>query len=285
MLQNELPPWITRLRIWDSIGSSMSSVKTTSPISITTQNNRQTGTSIGSVGGGGGSGVGVNGSGNIINNHNNTNSNNNYYYSPQNPIYGKNIKVNIDNVWNPVDTYVYGPTQNSIFNGNPDHKLNINSGGGGVGINSGSSSSSSQKFDKYNIGLSSVATATNPKETLNFMINRNEKIGSSTIGHNNRDSNSVTTVTLDGRQRHLGGGGSSSSTYSTSKMPKYSTSRKLIAEHYDNETPRLCDHSLLNDGENKMRPCSPLESYVSTSRDMVRYILFYFFVFFSIFIQ
>lgn len=270
----------------------MSSVKTTSPISITTQNNRQTGTSVGGVGGGGGGGnggnSGVNGSGNIINNYNNLNgnNNNNYYYSPQNPIYGKNVRVNIDNVWNPVDTYVYGPTQNSIFNGNPEHKLNINS----VGVNVGgsTSTSTSQKFDKFGIGLSSVATVANPKETLNFMINRNEKIGSSTIGHNNnnnnrdRDSNSVTTVTLDGRQRHLGGGGgsSTSSIYSTSKMPKYSTSRKLIAEHYDNETPRLCDHSLLNDGENKMRPCSPLESYVSTSRDMVRNLLFLFLFYF-----
>lgn len=239
----------------------MSSVKTTSPISITTQNNRPNSgsNSISSISGG-----------NVINNHignnnNNTNgNNNNYYYSPQNPIYGKNIKVNIDNVWNPVDTYVYGPTPNSVFNSNQEHKLS--NSGSGSGGSSGGGGVLPQKFDKFIIGLSSTAGSSNQKETLNFMTNRNEKSGLSTV--HNRDSIGVTSsVTLDGRQRHLGGG--SSSTYATSKMPKHLTSRKLIAEHYDNETPRLCDHSLLNDGDNKMRPCSPLESYVSTSGDMV----------------
>ncbi|KAG4071236.1 hypothetical protein HA402_008971 [Bradysia odoriphaga] len=54
----------------------------------------------------------------------------------------------------------------------------------------------------------------------------------------------------------------------TSKASKHLSSRKLIAEHYDNETPRLCDHSLLENSANRMRPCSPLESYVSSSKDM-----------------
>lgn len=238
----------------------MSSVKTTSPISITTQNNRPSSGSISSLNGGNV----INN--NIGNNNDNMNGNNNYYYSPQNPIYGKNIKVNIDNVWNPVDTYVYGPTPNSVFNNNQEHKLSISGSSGGGG------SVLPQKFDKYVIGLSSTSGASNQKETLNFMTNRNEKLSSSTV--HNRDSSVTSSVTLDGRQRHLGGG-SGSSTYATSKMPKHLTSRKLIAEHYDNETPRLCDHSLLNDGDNKMRPCSPLESYVSASRDMVSNYTFY----------
>lgn len=46
--------------------------------------------------------------------------------------------------------------------------------------------------------------------------------------------------------------------------------RKLLLEIYDNESPKLCDHSALEDATSrKTRPCSPLESYVSTGNDMV----------------
>lgn len=225
-MQNELPPWITRLRIWDSAGTSGSSVKTTSPASITTSNRQHGSTNTNGIG------SNINGFGS------NVSTTSNYYYSPQSPLYGKNIKVNIDNVWNPVDTYIYGPTQNSIFN-YPEHKLS------GV---------SPQKFDKFGNALANV------KETLNYASNsRGDRMGSGNKDQYNNGGGG------GGDMRRSGGG----STSTTAKAPKHSSGRKLIAEHYDNETPRLCDHSLLNDGESRMRPCSPLESYVSTSRDMV----------------
>jgi hypothetical protein len=44
--------------------------------------------------------------------------------------------------------------------------------------------------------------------------------------------------------------------------------RKLVAEFYDNESPRLCDHVELESTGNRMRPCTPLESYITTGRDM-----------------
>lgn len=199
LTQNDLPPWITRLRIWDSSGSY---VRTTSPSSISSTRS-------------GSSSSGSNGS-------STTSSSNNYYYSPQNPLHGKHIKVNIDNIWNPVDTYIYGPTQNSIFN-QAEQKY------GGL---------SPQKYEKFGNALSSSSGG---KENGKI-----EKNGYSTT------SGDMTA----GRS-------------STTKSQRYSNSRRLIAELYDNETPRLCDHSLLEENGNRMRPCSPLESYVSTARDLV----------------
>lgn len=181
----------------------------------------------------------------------------NYYYSPQNPIYGKNIKVNIDNVWNPVDSYIYGPTQNSIFN-QPNNKF-------------GGSAMASQKFEKFSNG---IAGGDGVKDTYNYVTNNVKDVKTTSAGMGNRRDGggggnnsgnrdgvtmSTTAHSIDGSSRGIG----------TSKSSKHSTSRKLIAEHYDNETPRLCDHSLLENTANRMRPCSPLESYVSTSKDLV----------------
>lgn len=196
---------------------------------------------------------------------NNTVTTSNYYYSPQNPIYGKNIKVNIDNVWNPVDSYIYGPTQNSIFN-QPNNKF----GGGAM---------ASQKFEKFSNGIaggggSGGVGGDGVKDTYNYVTSNvmrttstgtgNRRDGGSSNGGGYRDGMTASTTanSIDG--------GSNSRGIGTSK---HSTSRKLIAEHYDNETPRLCDHSLLENSANRMRPCSPLESYVSTSKDMVSFVV------------
>lgn len=42
----------------------------------------------------------------------------------------------------------------------------------------------------------------------------------------------------------------------------------LLADHCDMETPRLCDHTSLSNLTRVTRPCSPLESYVSTGPDL-----------------
>lgn len=58
--------------------------------------------------------------------------------------------------------------------------------------------------------------------------------------------------------------------------PEKVTDRKLLGEFHDNEAPKLCDHAIddyLVDSV-KRRTCSPLESYVSTGRDMVRWAKF-----------
>lgn len=53
--------------------------------------------------------------------------------------------------------------------------------------------------------------------------------------------------------------------------PDKPTNRKLLGEFYDNQSPKLCDHAIneYNVDSIKRRTCSPLESYVSTGRDMV----------------
>lgn len=73
-----------------------------------------------------------------------------------------------------------------------------------------------------------------------------------------------------GRRGGSAGGNSRSSHYRSSMPPSSDPNRKLLLEIYDNESPKLCDHSALEDATSrKMRPCSPLESYVSTGNDMV----------------
>ncbi len=164
-----------------------------------------------------------------------------------------------------MDSYIYGPTQNSIFN-QPNNKF----GGGGGAM-------ASQKFEKFSNGIAGGG-GDGVKDTYNYVTNnvKDVKTTSAGTGGNRRDgggyrdgmTTSTTANSIDG------GGGSSSRIIGTSKLSKHPSSRKLIAEHYDNETPRLCDHSLLENNANRMRPCSPLESYVSTSKDLVSLIRF-----------
>jgi hypothetical protein len=59
--------------------------------------------------------------------------------------------------------------------------------------------------------------------------------------------------------------------------PEKPTNRKLLGEFYDNQSPKLCDHAIheYNSDSIKKRTCSPLESYVSAGRDMVRNLILY----------
>lgn len=177
----------------------------------------------------------------------------NYYYSPQNIKYGKNIRVNIDNAWNPVDTYIYGPTQSSIFN-------QENKYGGYL-------------QQKLGNGLSSV------KESFNYIANtRFDKTLSKehTISQN--------------ELAFINSGGSSSQGHKTTNIIGSSSSgsgagitgnigknkRRLMLEIYDYETPKLCDHTAITSiSGHKLRPCSPFESYVSSGRDLVSHILLF----------
>lgn len=174
----------------------------------------------------------------------------NYYYSPQNPKMGKNIRVNIDNAWNPVDTYIYGPTQSSIFNQENKYSGYQQAGGGG---GPGGAGSSKQSGGGGN-GLSAV------KESLNYISSKTSKDTQYGIGSGSG-----------------GGGGSAGGTGSDkTALALMSTKgkRRLMLEIYDYETPKLCDHTAISStgntlGLNRLRPCSPLESYVSTGRDLV----------------
>lgn len=206
-------------------------MRSTSPASI---NSRSGGhNSINMTGGGGGGGGG----------NPTTASSGNYYYSAQNPMYGKHVKVNVDNVWNPVDTYIYGPTQNSIF-AQPDQHQKYGS----------------QKLEKFaNLIGGGGGGGGGSKETTGHKGGGGEKIGYTTT--------TTTTTSADMSGGRSGGAAGNSAAKKSQKFN--ANSRRLISELYDNETPRLCDHNFLEQNGNRMRPCSPLESYVSSARDMV----------------
>ncbi|KNC30893.1 hypothetical protein FF38_09290 [Lucilia cuprina] len=219
----DLPPWITRLRMWDSYGTYVPIKQT----SVTTGQPPPPPPVASSADGG---------KPTILDQSSHAS---NYYYSPQNPKMGKNLRVNIDNAWNPVDTYIYGPTQSSIFNQENKYSGYQQSGGGGGG--------SSSKHGVAGGGLSSV------KESLNYISSKTSK---------------------DAHQQQ-GGGGSGGGSGEKTALALMSTKgkRRLMLEIYDYETPKLCDHTAISStgntlGLNRLRPCSPLESYVSTGRDL-----------------
>jgi len=178
-----------------------------------------------------------------MNANSNQTTSNYYYYNPQTAATKSMRGVNVDNVWNPVDSYIYGPTSNSIFN----DKIPYGPG-------------QAQKFDKYGNGLS-------VKETFNYIAN--VKYQHPYTGSNNAVSKDgyegSTSVSPDIAPQRAGGvsGGTSKKTLNNNN------NRKLLVEVYDNEAPKLCDHSALEELGYRTRPCSPFESYVSSGRDMV----------------
>ncbi|XP_055843991.1 uncharacterized protein LOC129910587 [Episyrphus balteatus] len=235
----DLPPWITRLRMWDSYGTyvpiKMTTTTTTVPphsSSTLQQNKYNTNTNS-------------NNNNNVVNQ---TNNYGNYYYSPQNPKFGKNIRVNIDNAWNPVDTYIYGPTQSSIFN-------QENKYGGYL-------QQQQQKFPGGGGGASSGNGLTSVKESLNYIANtrfdKNSK-DAAAMGVDLKGGGGAAATSGLGTLGNGGGGGSGIG----------KNKRRLMLEIYDYETPKLCDHTAITSiGGHKLRPCSPLESYVSAGRDL-----------------
>lgn len=118
--------------------------------------------------------------------------------------------------WNPVNNYIYGPTVNSVYN----------------------------QQDKE----------TQTQRKLERILNINS------INSRDRDKNKAS----DEHEKDLFG--------KMKNRPDKSTSnRKLLGEFINNEAPRLCDHAIddYRPESIKKRYCTPLESYVSTGRDMV----------------
>ncbi|XP_055538811.1 uncharacterized protein LOC129726149 [Wyeomyia smithii] len=232
--KNESPlPWLTRLRVWDSIGTYVP-LKTTSPASIITTSATSQATSTSSSSFGSSSGTpGVTMSGfssttalyqQMMNRTVST------YYGTANQN-GKSLKINVDNVWNPVDQYIYGPTVNSIFNqAQPQPGHQSTSFGGDKGLVFGVGMGLPEKMPKYSSGSG-----------------KGSKEGSR---HGKESANEV-------MKDH--GGRREKSTR---------TNRRMVAEFYDNDSPKLCDHVSMETKNDRMRPCTPLESYVSTGNDL-----------------
>lgn len=144
----------------------------------------------------------------------------NYYASSPNPFASEQYKINVDNAWNPVDNYIYGPTSNSIFN----------------------------------------QVLKDPME---------ERMGIGKKGLANKGEKDILNAISNGKYPY--DKDTKKAKYYERSKERYSTTRKLVAEFYDNETPKLCDHVVLEDQSDEIRGargCTPLESYVSTGRDM-----------------
>lgn len=171
-----------------------------------------------------------------------------YYYSSNNPIYGKKVKVNIDNVWYPVDSYIYDQTQNSVFN--QEHKYSSAPVQATPPMYPTRPAKGNNLFD-------------NVKDPLSFLANLKYNKGF------DREHSTIPTA-APSRQRDREREREREREQDRMKATRGSQNRKLIVELYDNETPRLCDHNLLEDTQNQVRPCSPMESYLSSSNDMVR---------------
>lgn len=236
--QNESPlPWITRTRIWDSAGTFVP-VRTTSPASVlSSPSGAASSPGYGSTLGAGTASVlpGLTTTTALYQQLMNRTVNSYYTGVNQN---GKSLKINVDNVWNPVDQYIYGPTVNSIFNQPPPTAPS--DGVRGRGNSAYSSSGSQDKYSKHKGGKSDIGAG-------NYV---------QSVRHGKDSSGGYDLAKDHGRKDR----GSSKSAYG---------SRRLMAEFFDNEAPKLCDHMTLESKGHRMRPCTPLESYVSTGRDLV----------------
>lgn len=224
-----------------------------------------------------------------------------YYYSSKNPKLGKDLNVNIDNAWNPVDSYIYNPTtQNSIFQRSnkfisgqslpqttPPHHQQQNHLSGQLNLPTGNLNTMHTPKNYENNLL-------NIRMALNALDNHGNSGTHGVPGANGPNSNIKTYQNLNDRDEKqnrydiYGSYKTKEQLHATTSMTTTETIRmvargngiqigksnignnkNLIVELYDNETPKLCDHGMLENTINKMRPCSPLESYVSRGNDMV----------------
>lgn len=243
--QTDVPPWIIRFRVWDSSitatsGRNLPSGPTASTSTIPpnmrpfhpTMNSSVTGS---------------------------------YYYYPADQQPSPNDRrVNVDNAWNPVDNYIYGPTRSSVFNHNNPY--------GGGSVVPSPAPPAPNRFDKLNNGLSNI------KETFNYIANtkytHNQYSGAQLNNILQRQPETNTVISLDGFVGHPSSGGYKKppSNRFLQQEKNAGGGRKLLLEIFDNETPKLCDHTALKEASgttSKTRPCTPLESYVSAGNDLV----------------
>lgn len=128
----------------------------------------------------------------------------------------KSYKFNMEQSWNPVNNYIYGPTVNSVYN-QQDKEAQTH-----------------RKLERI-LNINSI---------------------------NSRDRETKVKVNDDHERDFFG---------KVKNRPEKSSNRKLLGEFINNEAPRLCDHAVddYRAESIKKRFCTPLESYVSTGRDMV----------------
>jgi hypothetical protein len=150
----------------------------------------------------------------------------NYYRGEdtKNPYDYKSYKFNMEQAWNPVNNYIYGPTINSIYNQQSQQDKDTQT---------------HKKLERI-LNINNINNRDRDSKNMKASENNN--------GDNERD--------FFGKIKN---------------RPEKQSSRKMLGEFFDNESPRLCDHAIeeFRVDSVKRRTCSPIESYVSTGRDMV----------------
>lgn len=189
--------------------------------------------------------------------------------------------------------------------GNSKQNANANSNNNNINRNNNRNFNNNQQqhvegFNRYQTMSTSKSPASSvPAQNNNYNNNRNNQrgFGYSQLNPGNNKKSSIgdpadpysgnnyqigsrskdTYRGTGGGGRRVGTGGngnvagSGRSGHNRNYIPSpVDPNRRLLLEIYDNESPKLCDHSALEDATSrKTRPCSPLESYVSTGNDMV----------------
>lgn len=206
-MQNDQPPtqWIVRMRLYDSALSQQSSNKlqsTVSSIGTTLQQHHQQQQRL---------------------NVTKFRQIKNYYRGEdtKNPYDYKGHKFNMEQSWNPVNNYIYGANENSVYN-------------------------------------QQDADAPQTHRKLERILNINS------INNRERDKNKNAADGADTNEKDFFG-------KIKNRPEKFFSNRKLLGEFINNEAPKLCDHNIdeYRSESTKNRFCTPLESYVSSGRDMV----------------
>lgn len=156
----------------------------------------------------------------------------NYYRGEdtKNPQDYKFGKFNMEQSWNPVNNYIYGPTVNSIYNNQAEKETH-------------------RKLER-------ILNINNMGNRERFGSER--KIGNGISGFDRDRDMAEFEKDLINKAKNRG---------------DKASNRKLLGEFTNNEAPKICDHAI-NENQadsTKMRHCTPLESYISTGRDMVKY--------------
>lgn len=170
--------------------------------------------------------------------------NKNYYRGEdtKNPHDYKNYKFNMEQSWNPVNNYIYGPTVNSIYNQQDKETT--------------TTTTSHRKLERI-LNINSINNR-----------DRDRMVG----GDRDREKGNKITDGIEYDKDPY-----ARTTTSKGRPEKFSSNRRLLGEFINNEAPKLCDHAI-NDYQAesiKMRHCTPLESYISTGRDMVSPVLIF----------
>lgn len=151
----------------------------------------------------------------------------------KNPLDYRSSKFNMEQSWNPVNNYIYGVSMQSVYN-QPERE-------------------------------------TPSHRKLERILNINGNVKEQQQQHQKSRSGGGGGSDIDSFDGWSVGGNSKPSKSSNREKSSHTSNRRLLGEFLNNEAPRLCDHAVdFYDADSvKKRFCSPVESYISTGRDMV----------------